>query len=94
MGRPKKYDSAAARQAAYRARQRAAEGKPEPITPAQKRAADGKTDSAVVAAIRASLIKRGAVALAERLYPLRDGVIHRAPETPRSESRVSSPVQM
>ncbi len=69
MGRPKKYDSLAARQAAYRARQRVKEGKPAPLSAEQRRAADREQRARDVATIRASLIKRGAVELANRLYP-------------------------
>ena len=69
MGRPKKYDSPAARQAAYRARQRQAAGKPEPLSAEARRALDRKTRAGEVADIRRMLIKRGARELADKLYP-------------------------
>lgn len=69
MGRSKKYDSPAARQAAYRARQRAAEGKPALRSPAELSAEAQRVRAGEVADIRASLIRRGARELADKLYP-------------------------
>jgi hypothetical protein len=69
MGRIKKFASQKERQAAYRVRQRQAAGKPAPLTEAQRRAAARAERARDVAAIRASLIRRGAVELADRLYP-------------------------
>lgn len=86
MARPKSYqysgttpqERARERKAAHRARVRAAEGKPPVMTVEEQRALDRKADVALIAAIRASLVKRGALALADKLYPLRDGRAHRA----------------
>jgi len=80
------------RKAAHRARVRAEQGKPPVITPDEQRALDRKADNAVIATIRAALFRRGAVALADRLYPVREGVIHRL--ATESAPEISSPVQM
>jgi hypothetical protein len=72
MGRPKKYHSPAARQAAYRARQRQAAGKPAPLSAEQRRAADREQRARDVAAIRRNLIEKGGERgreLADKLYP-------------------------
>jgi hypothetical protein len=75
MGRPRLYESPAARKAAHRNRQRIAAGKPAVLSAAEQRAADRLTDAANVADIRAMLIRRGRADLAEKMYP--QG--HRAP---------------
>ena len=75
MGRPKIYDSPAARKAAHRARQRKEAGLAPVISPEQQREIDRVEDAKVVLSIRRMLIARGAVELADRLYP--SG--HRAP---------------